>query len=209
LIPALASASATVLLVVALNLLTDADGGDLPRRHITAPATSTKASRNTSPGSQAARDIALEPGGLGLVTFGQTADDVVTALTARLGVPDEDNKQPCGKAAATSRWVRWADLSLRFSPDTFAGYIEGVHFPPGRKALDFATRPGLSPGDSTELLHALYGHSLRAHKVTQPGRAAATIVTIMTISKGQQLSGLIEHDGNADTVASIFAGELC
>jgi hypothetical protein len=155
-------------------------------------------------------DITLEADGLGLVDFGQPADTVVATLIDRLGTPDENADQPCEHdPAAHSRWVRWADLSLRFGADGFAAYIEGIHFPPGRQALDFATTGGLSPGDSAERLHQIYGEqvSMRTESPT-PGRPATAIFTISRRQDHRVISGVIEPAKSGDVV-SIFAGELC
>jgi hypothetical protein len=147
---------------------------------------------------------------LGLVGFGQPAQTVVATLTSRLGPAEEDAVQPCDNdPAVLSRWVRWADLSIRLDAHGFAGYIEGVHFPPGRAAVDLATAQGLSPGDSAERLRQLYRGSLRLR--TQPGRAGRPSTEVFTISgrQGGVLSGVIEQQGKSATVASIFAGEIC
>ena len=206
--PALVSAFATGLLVLALDFATGGDGSEFPRARIASPNTSV-ASSATATTTQPA--LTLAPDGLGLVGFGQPARTVVATLTSRLGPAEEDADQPCvNDPAAHSRWVRWADLSIRLDANGFAGYIEGVHFPPGRQALDFATARGLSPGDSADRLRQLYRGSVRMRPEPRtPGRPATKLFTIGDPRDGGVLSGVVEQQGKSAVVTSIFAGRLC
>jgi hypothetical protein len=211
LIPAIASALATLGLVIVLDVLIDDGNSDLPRHQVAAPAsTSAASSTPTIADSGPPGDIVLEAGGLGVVQFGEPAIDVVDVFSARLGTPDEDDQQQCGRTHSPSRWVRWADLSLHFSPGRFTGYIEGIHFPPGRKAFDFATRQGLSPGDSMQRLHELYGNSLRVRtEPPQSGRPASMVATLARAPTTGAMSAVIERQKDHRIVTSIFAGDLC
>jgi hypothetical protein len=207
-LPALASGLVTGLIVLALGLATGGDGSEFPRVRIASPSKSVASSVAPTTARPA---LTLAADGLGLVAFGQPASTVVATLTSRLGPAEEDADQPCeNDPAVHSRWVRWADLSIRLDAQGFAGYIEGIHFPPGRKALDFATARGLSPGDSAERLGEIYRGSVRVR--TEPGSAGRPATEIFTISGqpgGGALSGVIEKQGKSATVTAVFAGELC
>lgn len=207
-LPSLVSGLVTGVIVVSLDFATGGVGSEFPRVRIASPSTSGVSSGAPTTARPA---ITLAPDGLGLVGFGQPANAVVATLTSRLGPAEEDSDQPCEiDPAVHSRWVRWADLSVRLDAHGFAGYIEGVHFPPGRAALDFATAQGLSPGDSAERLRQLYRGSVRVR--TEPGRAGRPATEIFTISgerDGEVVSGVIEKQGESATVTAIFAGELC
>jgi hypothetical protein len=105
------------------------------------------------------------------------------------------------------QWVRWADLSVQFQADRFAVYIEGVHFPPGPVAFDFATTQGLSPGDSIGRLHHLYP-ATGSVRTPSPNPAHPATQTFSISGKGGVISGVIEHESGG-TVTSIFAGQFC
>jgi hypothetical protein len=208
LVPALASGAATLAAIALLNHVVSDDSDGLARLRIDAagPASSQPATPDAAtPGT-----IQLEPDGLDLIDFGQPTDEVVAVLSERFGRPDEDRTQPCqDRANARSRSVRWADLSVILSPRAFVGYIEGVHFPPGRRALDLPTAKGLSPGDTADRLQQLYGPVPIRQEAPQPGR---TVTKLFTISDGRTsgtLSGVLEKQGSRTVVSAIFAGQLC
>jgi hypothetical protein len=206
--PALLSGLVTIGLVLALGVATGDESG-LPRQRIGSPAAADATS--AVPATTAQQDLTLAADGLGSIDFGQPALTVVATLTTRVGPPDEDGVQPCeNDATVTSRWVRWADLSIRLDADGFAAYIEGIHFPPGREALDFATARGLSPGDTAVRLHQLYRAAVRTRtEAGTAGRPAADIFTIAGRQGDDVLSAVVEHQDGAATVVAIFAGELC
>lgn len=206
--PAVVAGTGTVALLLVLGLFTGGDRPGLPRQRIGTPAPAP-----ASPSPSAATDHAavLQSDGLGLVDFGQPAAAVTATLIQRLGTPDENADEPCEKDPTThSRWLRWADLTVRLDKDAFAAYIEGVHFPPGRAALDFATAHGLSPGDSAQRLQRLYGASVTTRTASPaPGRAPSATFTIAGTTGGSAISGVIEPPGPAGIVVAIFAGEFC
>jgi hypothetical protein len=210
LMPALASGAATLVAVTVLDLVLadDSDGFD---RHRVNPSIPLSSPATTVPDAAGSGPIQLRPDGLEVVDFGQPPDEVIALLSKRLGEPDEDKAQPCqDRANARARWVRWADLSAVFSPDVFVGYIEGTHFPPGRRpALDFSTAKGLSPGDTVERLHQLYGPVPIRRETPQPGQIATKLFTISDARTSDKLSGVLEDQGNKTVVTAIFAGKLC
>ena len=203
-----ASGAATLVAVTVLNLVVNDDSDGLARHRVDAPgpASSPPATHDAATPST----IHLEPDGLDVVDFGEPPDDVVAVLSERFGKPDEDMTQPCqNKANARSRWVRWADLSVILSTTGFVGYIEGVHFPPGRRALDLSTAKGLSPGDTADRLHQLYGPVPIRQEAPQPGRIANKLFTISDSKTSGKLSGVLEEQGSKTIVSTIFAGQLC
>jgi hypothetical protein len=133
---------------------------------------------------------------------------VIAVLTGRFGAPDEDRNVTCG-AGKHARWLRWADLSAIFSSTAFIGFIDGVHYPPGRRGLHLATSAGLAPGDGIERLHMLYGQVPIRQQASQPGRPVTQLFTISDPQTGKKLSGVIEDQGSDTIVSTIFAGALC
>jgi len=210
LVPALVSGAATLVAVTVLNLVLGDDSDGLDRHRISAPIPASSPATTTVPGPALSGPIQLQPDGLDVVDFGQPPDDVIALLSNRLGRPDEDTIQPCeNQVDGRSRWVRWADLSVIFSAKAFVGYVEGIHFPPGGRALDFSTAKGLSPGDTVNRLHRLYGPVPVRQNSPQPGQVATKLFTISDDRTGEKLSGVLENQGNKTVVAAIFAGELC
>jgi hypothetical protein len=209
LMPALASGAATLAAITVLNLVLS-DDSDGFARHLIDASNPASSRATTAPDTATSGTVHLEPDGLDLVDFGQPRDDVIAALSKRLGKPDEDLTQPCqNQANARSRWVRWADLSVIFSADAFVGYIEGVHFPPGSPPLDFSTAKGLSPGDTVDRLRQLYGPVPIRQETPQPGRIATKVFTVSDDKASDKLSGVLEGQGDKAVVTAIFAGELC
>lgn len=205
-LPAVVAGGVVLVVVLILVLAIGEDSDELPRQRVEPPARVVRSAAPTTIGP----GITLEPQGLRAVTFGQPADDVVANLTRVLGAPEEDADQPCqDDPSRHSRWVRWADLSIRLAEQGFAGYIDGAHFPPGHAAFHFATNTGLSLGDSVDRLRQSYGDRVRVR--TQPPSPGRPDTSIFTIHEGPDgdLSGVIEGTGRSATVTSIFAGQLC
>ncbi len=208
-LPALGSGAATLVAVTVVNLSRghDSDGFDRHRIGASSPKTSQAA---TAPHGAKSGPLVLEADGLQLVDFGQARDSVLEQLSPRLGKPDEDKAQPCrNQRNATSRWVRWADLTVIFSTRMFVGYIDGVHFPPGRPALHLSTAKGLSPGDPVDRLRQLYGDVPIRQETPQPGQIAVKTFAIPDGKPSQTLSGVLENQGSKTVISTIFAGELC
>jgi hypothetical protein len=209
LMPALVSGAATLVAVTVLNLVLGDDSDGLDRHRMNAPVPASSRATTTVSEPAVSGPIHLQPDGLDVVAFGQPPDDVTALLSKRLGRPDEDTTQPCQQVNARSRWVRWADLSVIFSAKAFVAYIEGIHFPRGRPALDFSTAKGLSPGDTVDRLHRLYGPVPIRQGTPQPGQIATKLFTISDDRTSDKLSGVLENQGNKTVVTAIFAGELC
>lgn len=150
----------------------------------------------------------LRGDGLDMIGFGASEHDVVATLTDVLGPPDEEADEPCeGRPQRLSHWVRWADLSVRTETGTFVGYVEGVHFPPGRTAFDLGTPSGLTPGDPFARAEELYGEL-----ELQPdpeGQGGAQIFSVEDPAGTSSISGVVESAGDDQTVAAMFAGDLC
>jgi hypothetical protein len=216
LLPAVVAAVVTLAVVTVVDTVGD-DGARQPealaRQRIASIATQSAAATTQPPGAitgappSVPSRFTLEPDGLGAVRFGQPVDGVMSALTEQFGTPDEDRNQPCGQGKR-ARWVRWADLSAVFSA-TFIGFIDGVHYPPGRPALHLATAVGLAPGDGIERLHMLYGPVPTRAQPAHPGRPAMQLFTISGPRAGDKLSGVLEDEGGETIVSTIFAGALC
>jgi hypothetical protein len=212
LLPAAGAAGLTLVVVLVLRLVVGNDADSLSRRRVDLPA-GTSSRLTGSGGSTGATTpdpgVTLAADGLGLVRFGQPADTVVPLLTRALGTPDEDGDQPCqGDPAVVSRWVRWADLSIRLTTAGFAGYIDGVHVPPGRAPFRFATARGLALGDPVDALHQAYGDTVPLRAATPgPGQPPAAVFRVT--GRDGTLSGVVEGTGGSATVVSVFAGDLC
>lgn len=210
-VPAVVSAAATASLLVALDLHRGTAQEAFPRHRV--PATTAPSTDGATPSEPTTvrPPLVLESSGLSVVGFGQSARVALNILTDRLGTPDESAPGVCRQAGAgPSRWVRWADLSIRLESGRFVGYIEGTHVPPGGPPWGFATAEGLAPGDSATILKRDYGRAVEigpSHR--QPGRTAVRLFTVTTGTGSGDLSGAIEGRGGSATVASIFAGDLC
>jgi hypothetical protein len=216
--PAVIAAAVTVLVVLVLRLVLEDDADEdveaLPRSPATSgsvavPSSPPTASPTWSP-EEARSRLHLQGDGLDMVGFGASQLDVVRTLTDVLGAPDEEGDQPCdGHPEVQSHWLRWADLSVRFDADTFVGYIEGVHFPPGSAAVDLGTRQGLSPGDSLDRARQLYGELPLRHQAPTPGQVAAELFRVADPPGQGPLFGVVEGAGTESQVIAIFAGDLC
>lgn len=213
LLPAVAGAVVTVAVVALLHLVVD-EPDALPRTSVEPAAVSptpTSSTEDDAPdgGATATFDgLHLRGDGLDMVDFGASEEDAVATLTDVLGPPDEEVDEPCeDQPQRQSHWVRWADLSVRTDGRTFVGYIEGVHFPPGPTAFDFGTLRGLSPGDALDRARKLYGE-LRLNPDPE-GQGGAEIFKVKDPAGTPSISAVVESAGDEQTVASIFAGELC
>jgi hypothetical protein len=211
LVPAAASAVLCVLVVQGLRLFVDAPA---PAGLTRSPAASTAAPAAAAPSSEPPSEdpvtrLHLRGDGLDMVGLGDPQLDVTRTLTDVLGPPDEEGDEPCASHPEhQSHWVRWADLSLRFDGGTFAGWIEGIHFPPGPPALDLTTATGLSPGDPLDRARQLYP-GLRVRHATAPGQRSADTFSFHDPDGTPKMFGLVEGDGGDQLVASIYAGDLC
>jgi hypothetical protein len=126
--------------------------------------------------------ITLAPNGLGVVTFGDPADDVIAALTGFFGPPDTDSTSQrtddlappggvCGGGYACWDYVRWASwdsagLWLVFSD---LWWQPGGDTPPPRVPMTFVgygstgvfqTEEGVGVGSTVADLEAVYGPAL-------------------------------------------------
>lgn len=210
-LPAIVSAAAAATVVLALDLHRETGQEAFPRHRVPAPTASSTDGATPSQPTTVRPPLVLEAGGLSVVGFGQSARVALNILTDRLGAPDESAPGRCRQVGTgPSRWVRWADLTVRLESDRFVGYIEGTHFPPGGPPWGFATGEGLAPGDSATSLKRDYGRAVEiGPRHRQPGRTAVRLFTVTTGEPPGGLSGAIERDGGSAIVTSIFAGDLC
>jgi hypothetical protein len=133
------------------------------------PATTRAEPTTTRPPAQG--QLVLGARGLGPASFGQPADQVVAALRAVLGEPDEDRRWDQRKQhlfgvcpGSNHRFVRWGRLSVLFADgDTGRGHAGRQHFfawyaeaaQAGGKPL--ATAEGVAVGSTTAQVRAAYG----------------------------------------------------
>jgi hypothetical protein len=214
LVPAAVCAVLCVGVVQGLRLFADDDEppAGLPRSpasSVSSGAPSAAALSSEPPSEDPVARLHLRGDGLDMVGLGDPQLDVTRTLTDVLGPPDEEGDEPCtSHPEHQSHWVRWAGLSLRFDGGTFAGWIEGVHFPPGPQALDLPTATGLSPGDPLDRARQLYP-GLRVRHTTAPGQRPADTFSFHDPDGTPAMFGLVEGEGSDQLVASIYAGDLC
>ncbi len=101
--------------------------------------------------------LVLAPSGLGPVTFGDAADEVLAKLTELLGDPVEDAPQPCPSDEHPVRWVRWGNLTISLPDGRFAGYVSGIYFPPDSPELLIKTTEGVGPHATGQEMVDAYG----------------------------------------------------
>jgi len=208
-VPAAVAAVLCVLAVQGLRLLVDDDPAPAGLSRSPAASASAAAPAAAASSSDPVTRLHLRGDGLDMVGLGDPQPDVTRTLTDVLGPPDEEGDEPCGSHPEhQSHWVRWADLSLRFDGGTFAGWIEGVHFPPGPPALDLPTATGLSPGDPLDRARQLYP-GLEVRHTTAPGQRPADTFSFHDPDGTPKMFGLVEGAGSGRLVASIYAGDLC
>ena len=131
----------------------------------TDPPTTPAATEPTAPPTtEPVEGVVLRGDGLGIVSFGEPADDVVDELTARFGEPTEvsdwmatglppDGPPPCN--FVEQQFVHWGDLvvlnaldpdgSRQFRYYAYAAFEGGEPFPP-----DLETEAGLGLLDTIE-----------------------------------------------------------
>lgn len=132
----------------------------------TVDTTSTTGSTTTSAQSLSAADVVLSGDGLGVVRFGDRADDVIAALTARLGEPTEDETRPidpctegpCQPDCVASRYARhvaWPQVELNFYGDAVRELVLANWLAPTESPL--RTAKGFRVGDDISEWQAGYG----------------------------------------------------
>jgi hypothetical protein len=165
----------------------------------------TASATDDSP-SRPDQGLALTPTGLGPHRFGDAGPDILRALTEVLGPPTEDAPEECGPGQQT-RWVRWADLSIRLHDGRFVAYIEGVYYPPGPPPLAIPTEEGLAPGDPAARLFELYDPATLT-EVPIPGPADQQ-ASQFEIANGRTQVVVVEGATETGRVVAISAGSQC
>lgn len=150
--------------------------------------------------------IVLGPEGLGIVSFGSDGAAVVDRLTAAFGLPNEDETYPCPEKPGDVRAIRWADLTIFVFDGAFAGYIDGLHYPPyDGRALDLTTSEAVGIGSSRADLVAAFGDRVTFKASTDPGMQDADVYRI----DDGRLQGVVEGVGDAGVTITIRAGLGC
>jgi hypothetical protein len=180
------------------------------------PPTTRPAPTTTRP--PAPSRVVLGVGGLGPATFGQTPDQVVTALRAVLGPPDEQRswdqrqRQLFGFCpGGNHRFARWGKLYALFADgDTGQGPAGRQHFfawyaeapLAGGKRLE--TAQGVTVGDTTARVKAAYGN--RALVWAEEGGLPAGF---RVPPQGRQLFGWLTDHRPQGRVTTLAAGSVC
>jgi hypothetical protein len=156
-----------------------------------------------------ATGLVLAPDGVGPHRLGDPEADVLDGLSEALGPPTEDALEECGSGPPT-RWVRWADFSIRLDSGRFVAFIEGIYYPPGPPPLAIPTVEGLVPGDPAARLFELYAAE-ELSEVPAPGPADGDVAQY-EVDPGDGGSALVVViDGPPETgrVIAISAGSFC
>jgi hypothetical protein len=204
-VPSLLVAVFTVVYLVLRVVLGDDTGPSaFPTQHVPEPTTSALSSKETPQTDE----LGLTGDGIGPHRLGDDAPAVLEALTDVLGPPTEDASEECAPGLQT-RWVRWADLSIRLHSGQFVAYIEGIYYPPGPPPLAIPTAKGLAPGDPATRLFELYDPaSLR--QVPAPAPSEQEVTQFEIIAEGARpLVVIVEGTAETGTVVAISAGSFC
>jgi hypothetical protein len=218
-------ALATVI-VVAAGCASDGAQQSDDERSIAAPAesqpgTSARATSSSVAGSPAPAGslpvedlVVLGRDGLGVVRFGDRADEAVAAVGAVLGAPDTDSGwvEPLsiGACAGTeARVVSWGSLFLYLSDESafgsgerhlFAysyGSVQELDAVPAR----LATPEGIGLGTSVDFLRAAY-----EGVTVEPGEEGMIAPSFYV---DDRLSGRLTGDADDDLVTVIIGGDPC
>lgn len=160
-----------------------------------ATSTTKATGATTSTTATTASSLVLEADGLGAVSFGDPATEVLAALSKELGEPeDDDTLSECGGGA--DRGVRWADLSVSFMGGNLVGYHYGS--PSGDVTHQISTIEGISAGSTVGQLKAAYP----TVEVTE-----SSLGPEWTVPDG--VNGFLSSMGPAATVTGVYAGDNC
>lgn len=184
----------------------------------TEPAPDVTSSVVSSHGSdstlQVSEIIVLEPDGLGIVSFGDDADDAIAAVTAVLGEPSEDSGwvepltiSTC--AGSEARAVAWGSLYLYFSDESsratgsrhLIGYSYGSVSELGGPPQGLSTPEGIGLGTTVEFLRAAYDAV-----VVEAGEEGLVEPNFYV---DESLSGRLTGGEDDDLVTVIIGGDPC
>ena len=202
------AALALAVVVMAVLLVLWPRGG-LPSRPV-----SSVPELLSEPAGVPGEGLVLAADGLGPVTFGQAADEVIATLTELLGDPVEDGPQSCPAEGREVRWVRWGNLSITFSDGFFAGHLSGVYFPPDGPELAIETEEGIGLRATTAELMAAYADRVAWLGPEEGGFGEPLerygIDGFDTANPAPTgLGGLFEGSREAGRVITIMGGQLC
>jgi hypothetical protein len=165
-------------------------------------------------GSVLAPTIVLGRDGLAVAAFGDPADDTVAAVTAVLGVPDEDSGwvEPLSIGACAGeegRFVAWGSLYLYFADEStfgngerhFFGYSYGSASDLEAIPEGLATPEGIGLGTSVAFLRAAY-HDV----VVEAGEEGLFPANFYV---DDNLSGRLTGGEDDDLVTVIIGGDPC
>jgi hypothetical protein len=162
-----------------------------------APAVATPFVRGSAP-------IVLATDSLGFVPLGAEGGVAVEALSAELGLPNEDVTFHCPFPDGEMRSVRWAGLTLFVLEGKVAGYLDGLHYPNDAPPLGLRTKESIGVGSTRAELVAAYSDRVKIAHAEPP----ATDIDEFIVDEGT-LRGLIEGEGDAGVVITVRAGLAC
>jgi hypothetical protein len=234
-----------VLLVAAVFVLAGCDTGTESPDPATAPATATASASEseTAAPSPTASPVAaatptdgpapgdtlvLEETGLGLVDFGAAPDEVIEAVGARVGEPDEDSGwRPYGDfldeygicPGSELREVVWGQVSVLFTNESTGYTSEPVeHFflyvvsdddPATALGQGPLTAEGIGVGSTRAELEAAFGPDTLdvTPSDVEAGPTWSTYSDSLPVPSG--LRGTLTDDTPEGLVASVTAGQAC
>jgi hypothetical protein len=170
-----------------------------------------------APGDQ----LVAEQNGLGLVSFGAAPDDVIAAVSIRLGEPDEDSDwQPLGSIygvcpGTRTRVVRWGDLTTVFSDgptdygpegqEHFFTYRIASNDPAGAAGQSPLTSDGIGIGSTRAQLEEAYG--VDTLDITPANELGGPYWSLY--AEGPSLRGTLTDDTPEALVDTVEAGIGC
>lgn len=171
------------------------------------PSTSSTSTTSPSPTSttSAATQVVLGPDGLGLVAFGDRADQVVVELTGVLGPPSDDRPLGSCPSGEVERLVEFAELAVSFGG---SGDGEGTSRlvawdvgPPSGALPPLTTAEGVGVGTTVAELRRAYGDRVDIGAVDPFGPGFEIQVPVPG-----RLTGTLSGTGANDTVATLAGG---
>lgn len=190
--------------IVALTSCGDGDGAGVGVATTSSSAVGATTSPVTPPPSQPVTgSITLRGDGLGVVDFGQDADQVAVALEALIGSPPGDT----GVRAEWVEFLGWDDLGLFVGFDTPAaqGYtgasrFVGWEYWGGHSGTGFVTAEGAGIGTVYPDLRAMYGDRLEVTDATDECVSG----TVYNIMLGGSMYGMLDRAPGDDAQVSVL-----
>jgi hypothetical protein len=182
---------------------TVASATTVPVSTTAAVATTAAPAASTTTSTPAAGTVVLRPDGLGVVDFGTSKDETISALSAVLGVVDETGTG-CELGGPTTT-ARWKELRVQFGGTGFDSYnvrpANGVD-----PVLGLETEAGIGVGSTVAQLQAAYGAALAIPGL--PPEFGGNDFAVSFQGTDRKLLGTLSDTTDSGTVTAVFT-QVC